>query len=76
MTWGGEDPTDRMPTPQRDDRYPAPQYHERRGDNVGLALIVLLTFILGASALLSAVFSLNGTIERLLAVPMCQEALP
>lgn len=65
-----------MPTPQRTDQYPARPSHERRGDNVGLALIVLLTFILGAAALLSAVFSLNETIERLLAVPMCQEAFP
>jgi hypothetical protein len=73
-TWG-EDPTDRMPT-QRADHYPVHAHHERRGDNVGLALIVLLTFILGAAALLSAVFSLNATIDRLLAVPMCQEALP
>jgi hypothetical protein len=72
MTWGA-DPTDRMTTPQPADQYPVHHYHVRRGENIGLAVVVLLTFILGASAVLAAMFSLADTIDRLMAVPMCLE---
>lgn len=68
MSWTN-DPTDpQMPRPTAT-AYIAPT--ERRTETVGLALIVLLTFLLGAGTLMAAVLSLNGTIDRLMAAPMC-----
>lgn len=38
-----------------------------------VALIVLLTFVLGVIVMLMTVYSLYSTVEHLLTIPMCQE---
>lgn len=38
-----------------------------------VALVVLLTFALGAIVMFGTIYSLNGTVEHLMQIPLCQE---
>lgn len=68
--WGSEDPTEPQPRPVD----PRPVHHcpECRND-CPVAVVVLLTFALGAIAMLGTIYSLNATVEHLMQTPMCQE---
>lgn len=71
--WGSSgDPTEPQPRPVATD-YHTHECPERRSDPLMVALVVLLTFALSVIALLGAIYSLNGTVEHLMQIPMCQE---
>lgn len=67
--WGGQDPTEPQPRPVVQYTRHCPE----RNDSIMVALIVLLTFALGAIVMLGTIYSLYGTVEHLMQIPMCQE---
>jgi hypothetical protein len=72
--WGSGDPTEPQPRPVaqhqpiRNDRR-----NDRRNDSIMIALVVLLTFTLGAIVMMGTIYSLYGTVEQLMQTPMCRE---
>jgi hypothetical protein len=60
VTWGA-DPTLEQPLPTQV-TYHAREIERRRGDTVALTLIVLMSFVLGAGAVVMAAHSLSSTV--------------
>jgi hypothetical protein len=53
--------------------YHTHHHREHRSDVIAVTLFVLLTFTLGAIAVISANLTLSSTLDRLSSAPMCRE---